>query len=173
MRLRLHYKAARAAGVSRKKYWNAMDTETDNSNSVLAELVHYYEVRMMALSEYSDRVWNRFNWFMTVEVAAFGFFFSQAEKLSSQSLLQIGIPLVGIAIALLWALMGAEDYISLRKHGKRTNEVEQRVKEQFKSIALTFDVDVRTSFINFRQTWLLFLFPCLVVVSWLVIFAKI
>lgn len=150
-----------------------MDTQKENNKSILAELVHYYEVRMMALSEYSDRVWNRFNWFMTVEVASFGFFFTQAEKLSSQLLLQNGIPLVGIAIAILWSLMGVEDYLSLRKHGKRTTEVENQVKGKFKAAGLDFEVEVRKSFINFRQTWLLFLFPCLVVVSWVVVFVKV
>jgi hypothetical protein len=150
-----------------------MDTNMDNHESVLAALIHYYEVRMMALSEYSDRVWNRFNWFMTVEVASFGFFFTQVEKISSQSLLQNGIPTVGIAIAVLWSLMGAEDYISLRKHGKRTTEVERQVEEKFKKSGLDLEVDVRKSFINFRQTWLLFFFPCLVVIAWVVIFVKV
>ncbi|WP_143169336.1 RipA family octameric membrane protein [Vibrio quintilis] len=156
--------------VLAEEHGELMEAESDKFNSVLGELVHYYEVRMVALSEYSDRVWNRFNWFMTVEVAAFGFFFSQAGKIASQSLLQNGIPLVGIIVALLWGLLGAEDYVSMRKHGKITTDVEQKVKEQFERIGLTFDVEVRKSFVNFRQTWLLFLFPCLVAISWVVVF---
>lgn len=150
-----------------------MVTETDNVKGILSDLIHYYEVRMMALSEYSDRVWNRFNWFMTVEVAIFGFFFSQVDKIVLQSLLHNGIPLVGITIALLWSLMGAEDYVSMRKHGKRTTEVEWQVMERFKDSGLSFEVQVRKSFVNFRQTWLLFVFPCLVVVAWMIIFAKV
>ncbi|MFK5968851.1 MAG: hypothetical protein QM487_01840 [Candidatus Marithrix sp.] len=47
----------------------------------LAELIHYYEVRMLALTEYSSRIWNRFNWFFTLELAVFGFFFSHLETL--------------------------------------------------------------------------------------------
>jgi hypothetical protein len=46
---------------------------------------------------------------------------------------------VGIAIAVLWSLMGAEDYISLRKHGKRTTEVERQVEEKFKKSGLDLE----------------------------------
>lgn len=38
----------------------------EKNNDMLSDVIHYYEVRMSALSEYSDRVWNRFNWFLTL-----------------------------------------------------------------------------------------------------------
>jgi hypothetical protein len=139
--------------------------------SLLAELLQYYEVRMLALSEYSDRVWNRFNWFMTVEVATFGFFFSQAESVASQSILRAGVPGVGAVIALLWILMGAEDFVSLGKHGRRTKEVERQVQDAFRHQGATFEAEAQRG-LKFRQTWLLFLFPSLVALAWAVVFVS-
>ncbi|ETR67061.1 MAG: hypothetical protein OMM_12003 [Candidatus Magnetoglobus multicellularis str. Araruama] len=143
-----------------------MLTEAKAIKNVLGDPVHYYEVRMNALSEYSDRVWNRFNWFLTLQLAIFGFYFTQIDKLSLQPLIAKGIPIVGITISVLWCLMGAEDYVSMRKHGKRTLEVENKVKEAFLQEKYDFEVSVRRSFIRFRQTWLLFLFPILVTGAW-------
>ena len=141
------------------------------SGEILSDLIHYYEVRMTALSEYSDRVWNRFNWFLTLQLAILGFFFTQIDKLVSHPFVAKGVPVVGVVVAVLWALMGAEDYFSMRKHGKRTTEVELRVKESFLRKGFDFEIAVRKSFINFGQTWLLFLFPLVVVFLWVGILA--
>lgn len=144
------------------------DQETENE-AALSDLIHYYEVRMTALSEYSDRVWNRFNWFLTLQIAILGFFLSQIEKIATQPFLAYGVPIVGVVVAGIWALMGAEDYVSMRKHGKRTTTVEERVKDKFLRQGFDFEVSVRKSFLHFRQTSLLFLFPLFVAILWLAV----
>lgn len=144
-----------------------MDNQETENEVAFSDLIHYYEVRMTALSEYSDRVWNRFNWFLTLHLATLGFFLSQIEKIATQPLLAYGVPVVGVVVAGIWALMGAEDYVSMRKHGKRTTAVEERVKDTFLLQGFDFEVSARKSFLNFRQTSLLFLFPLVVAILWL------
>ena len=140
-----------------------------SKNEMLSDVIHYYEVRMSALSEYSDRVWNRFNWFLTLQLAIFGFYFSQLDKITLFSFFKSGVPIIAIIVALLWVVMGVEDYISMRKHGKRKNEVEKHVNRLFKNQDIIFKFQAQKSFIRFRQTWLLFLFPILTAISWLAI----
>ena len=48
----------------------------------------------------------------------------------------------------------------------------QNVKEVFFNQGIDFDVSVRTSFVGFRQTWLLFAFPVFIVIAWLFIAVK-
>ena len=97
-----------------------MDNQEPDNQSSLSDLIHYYEVRLTALTDYSDRVWNRFNWFLTLQLATLGFFFSQFEQIAVQPLMAWGVPIVGAIVAGIWSLMGAEDYASMRNHGKRT-----------------------------------------------------
>jgi hypothetical protein len=73
-----------------------MTEPTSNLSPLLAKLVHYYEVRMVALSEYSDRVWNRFNWMLTLEVAIFGLFVTQLVR--NQGRTTIKAPPAGRAV---------------------------------------------------------------------------
>lgn len=148
-----------------------MNSEIENTESLLSEVIHYYEIRMSALSEYSDRVWNRFNWLLTLQLAIFGFYFSQIDKSASVAIFKSGVPIIGIVVAILWLVMGAEDYVSMKKHGKRTAEVENKVKELFSNENMEFNFQARRSFISFRQTWLLFVFPALIIISWLAVCA--
>jgi len=149
-----------------------MDDIKPKSEYNIDSLLHYYEVRMYALSEYSERVWIRFNWFLTLQLAVFGLYSNRLEKITSQAIMASGLPIIGIALALLWFLLGAEDYVSAKKHGARTNEVEKKVKEFFFNQGIDFDVSVRTTFVGFRQTWLLFAFPVFIVIAWLFIVVK-
>jgi len=146
-----------------------MDNPETKNKITHSDLISYYEIRMAALSEYSDRVWNRFNWFLTLELSTFGFFLSQLEKAASQPLLGYGIPIIAIIVSSIWALMGAEDYISMKKHGKIVTKLEEYVKDIFLQQGFNFEVSIQRSFLNFRQTSLLFLFPIFLEFLWLAI----
>lgn len=147
-----------------------MNSEDNKKEILLSDVIHYYEVRMSALSEYSDRVWNRFNWLLTLQLAISGFYFSQLDKLASFSVFKSGVPIIGFVVAILWLIMGAEDFVSMRKYGKRTTEVENKVKTLFSRQGVDFNSQARKSFVNFRQTWLLFIFPALIIFSWAVVY---
>ena len=147
-----------------------MSTEGKINSESISDVVHYYEVRMSALSDYSNGVWNRFNWFLTLQLAIFGFYFSQSNKIGEISLFESGVPIVGVIVAILWLIMGAEDFISMNKHGKKTTKVEDRVLELLSEQNIKFNFKVKKSVIRFRQTWLLFLFPALLIASWLIVY---
>jgi hypothetical protein len=148
-----------------------VDKQEPDNQAALSDLIHYYEVRLTALTDYSDRVWNRFNWFLTLQLATLGFFFSQFEQIAVQPFMAWGVPIVGAIVAGIWSLMGAEDYVSMRNHRKRTNLVEERVKDQFLRRGVDFTDPVRKRFLRFSQTSLLFLFPLLVAGLWLSVLA--
>ena len=133
----------------------------------LNDLLYYYEVRMSVLSEYSDRVWNRFNWFLTFQLAIFGFYFSHLEKNSTQTINLIEIPMIGVFLVILWLLMGFEDYLSMQRHSKRVKDVEGSVEEHFHKNGFSFGKHKINRLIRFRQTWLLFVFPAIVFAIWL------
>lgn len=147
-----------------------MNSEGDKNETLRSDLIHYYEVRMSALSEYSDRVWNRFNWLLTLQLAICGFYFSQLEKLASFSVFKLGVPFIGFVLAILWMIMGAEDFVSMRKHANKTTEVENKAMVLFSRQGVEFNNQAKKSFINFRQTWLLFIFPALIILSWVVVY---
>ena len=122
---------------------------------------------MTALSEYSNHIWNRFNWFMTIEVAAFGLVFSKFEDLNNTNLQIIGVPC--ILMASVWFLMGLEDSRSMRKHTHKAKEVERLVREEFAKGDLEFRFPEISKVSRFRQTWLLFILPLLVFLAWLLV----
>ena len=143
-----------------------MNNQETENETALSDLIYYYEVRMAAFSEYSDCVWNKFNWFLTLHLATLGFFLSQIDKLATQPLLSYGVPIVGVVIAAIWALMGAEDYVSMRNHRTRTTKVEEKVKEKFLRNGFDFEVSVPKGSFKFSQTSLLFIFPLFVAILW-------
>ncbi len=131
----------------------------------LAELVHYYEVRMLALTEYSSRIWNRFNWFLTLELAIFGFFFTHLETLPAN--FASIVPIIGMVIAILWFLIGFEDRQSMKRHGETVNELDLEVRKIFVECGINFELKVKKHPIRFRQMWVLFVFPLIVGLSWI------
>ena len=131
----------------------------------LAELVHYYEVRMLALTEYSSQIWNRFNWFLTLEVAIFGFFFTHLETLPAN--LSSIIPIIGVVIAGLWTFIGFEDRKSMKRHSEIVNEVDLEIRKFFAECSINFEPKVKKHPIRFRQMWVLVIFPLIMAASWI------
>ncbi len=111
--------------------------EKEPTPTTLAELVHYYEVRMLALTGYSTQIWNRFNWFLTLELAIFGFFFTRLTHLPSNS--AVIVPIIGIVIATLWTLIGSEDYVSMKRHGQITTKVDEELRKIFSERGIEFN----------------------------------
>ncbi len=110
----------------------------------IPELVHYYEVRMLALTEYSSQIWNRFNWFLTLEVAIFGFFFTHLETLPTN--LSPIIPIIGVVIAVLWTFIGFEDRESMKRHSKIVNELDVEIRKIFIKQDINFAPKVKKNF---------------------------
>ncbi|MCK5720581.1 MAG: hypothetical protein KAH84_11645 [Thiomargarita sp.] len=137
----------------------------EQEQNALAELVHYYEVRILALTEYSGLIWNRFNWFLTLQLVIFGFLFTRLETLPANY--ASIVPIMGIVITLLWSLIGYEDYNSMKRHGKVATDIDEKIKKLFAEQGIDFDIELKKSATRFRQTWILFVFPIIVSLSWI------
>lgn len=143
---------------------------SSTDNKLLSDTIQYYNIKMSILGQYSDRTWNRFNWFLTIHITIFGAYFSQIDKLQSSGFFKVGIPIVAIAVAFLWSIMGIEDYLAIRKHAKRMRCTEECVLNIFSNAGINFDIESNQNNIQFRQSWLLFILPTLIGVAWSIIF---
>lgn len=137
----------------------------DNNENNLDELIHYYGVKMNGLSSYSSIVWNRFNWILTLELAAFGLFLTKEKASISDSISIDEFCVVGIVITTLWIVMGLLDYRSLDRHKESTKYLEKKVRMKLKE-----PVHDNDGHSLFRQTWILFLFPMMVILIWIYLF---
>ena len=134
-----------------------------------SDLIHYYETRMNAFSAYSNLVWNRFNWFITLQVIIFGFLFTQQTSVNKSEIVEIGIPIVSIVISILWLVMGVEDYISLKRHGRKTTTIEINIKNILNSTNIMKTHTEERGKFNFKQSLLLIISPILAMFTWVLI----
>ena len=139
--------------------------------NILGDLTQYYRIRMSALSKYSNIVWNRFNWFLTLSVAIFGLYFNKIEQ-SSYYLFKYGIPTIGIVLSILWFLMGIEDYFTLQSHKKKVSKINKYIKDSFAEGNIDIGIEKRNFFINFSQSILLYVYPLISILSWVLILCQ-
>jgi hypothetical protein len=84
-----------------------------------------YEIKANYLSGHHQRMWNRFNFFVTIETALFGGGFIVSNNVESFAI--SGLAIVGAVVSLIWLLVGAQDKRLLRAHewhvAKAANEI--------------------------------------------------
>jgi len=137
--------------------------------NVFGDLVQYYEVRMSALSDFSTRTWHRFNWFLTVQLGAFAFIFSSMIKVAQSDWYFIVCGFVALT-ALIWALLGYEDFKHVEQYAGECSEIEgvflntlaERVDIKFNFTKASRNVDL----LPFKHGRILYLFPLLAFVAW-------
>jgi len=135
-----------------------MENNKENNTS---DYIHYYEVKMNAFTEYSAAVWNRFNWILTLQLGAFGLFFTEIigvrDNIGASNIFQ----LLGVLICILWVLVGIHDFLSLRKHKSNVAEIDEIIKNRMQDL---WNKKPKESPI--RLTWLLFIFPIPLIIFW-------
>lgn len=134
----------------------------------IENITHYYRIKMSAFSKYLAIVWNRFNWFLTLTIAVFGVYFNKIEQ-TSYFLFQYGIPTIGIVLSFLWLFMGVEDYLSLKRHKAKVSSIDNHLKDYFHKADIDIRFEKNNNYLNFTQSTLLFLFPGLAIICWLII----
>lgn len=146
------------------------DSPDSREQIPLDSLISFLEIQMVARGGYSDQIWNRFNWILTLQLGLVAFFFSRSQTTLSEPVLSVGVPAVGALVALLWLLMGAEDYASIRRHNRTVRNTEQLIRQQFQDIGIEIPVLGEKHPFRFRQNWLLFFFPMLILIAWIVVY---
>lgn len=148
-----------------------MSTNPSPEPKPLAELLHYYEIRMAAFSSYAELAWNRFNWLLTLQVAISGFYVTQAPAPSEGARLLGGIPItwavpaLALAVAAVWATVGWADFRSLRRFHEKSKAVENSVRDQFLLTGHPVPT-AKAASRPIRQTWLLFALPLFWALVW-------
>jgi len=140
----------------------SLDKNEFQIENVFSDLVHYYEVRMSSFSDFSTRTWNRFNWFMTVHLGAFAFIFSNLLKVEHSNWYLIVTISIGVT-ALVWCLLGYEDFKQMQRYGVECKEIERVFLETLaerESIKFNFEKRIITDgFSPFKHSRILYLFP--------------
>ncbi len=134
------------------------------------DLIQYYDVRMKALSDFSTRVWNRFNWFLTLHLGAFAFVFSNLVKAEESSWYSVVTIIVALT-AVVWTILGYEDFKHMQKYDSECKEIEKAFLsnlEQRESITFQFikNASNQRGFLPFKHSRVLHLFPMTVFVIW-------
>lgn len=95
-----------------------MDLEQDEQPASTEFLVKDYELKLGYLTSHFTRMWTRFNYFLGIETALVGGKF----VFTSDARLTVGLAVVGLLVALIWYVMGAEDRYLVRLY---RSQVEQ------------------------------------------------
>jgi len=140
---------------------------SDNQKIFLLELL---KIRTNSLVSYSNRVWQMFNWFVTINIGILGFLFSDQNTVINS----LFIYFVGLLLNILWFFIGINDYLSMLKH--------KTIKEKIEN-ELYYSYDIGTlleppsqnenpifSRLKFNQTKTLFMAPLLSIIFWFIIY---
>ena len=99
---------------------------SENNNHIV-NLIQYHKTRMDILANYSKIVWNRFNWFTTLELALFSILITKYnEFLKDELYLQIIFFVLGSILTFFWLFLSIEDYMSMQRHKKRGEIIEKK-----------------------------------------------
>lgn len=131
-------------------------------------LCSVFQTRMNAFSNYSNQVWNRFNWLLTLQVGIAGLFLTNYSSASDSSK---GTIILALMVCILWLLMGIEDWKNLKQHSERVKICHVHITNKIEPFAegISEHTQSNPGVFSFRQTWLLFLFPSISLIGWLII----
>lgn len=131
-----------------------------------SDMLHYYEIRMSAYSSYLNISWNRFNWMLTLELALYGVYFGSASGFSDSLQYDEIMPIVGFIISALWVVVGGQDHKTIEELLNKKRYVNHRIIE-----LLDIEFVKRNSRKKiFKQSYILFIFPLISFIGWLMIY---
>jgi hypothetical protein len=152
-------------------------------------LVKNYELQVRYLSDHFSRMWTRFNFFLTINSALFGFSFNPSYEASIQYII-----IAGIAFSLLWVYFGGVDnwlvdayrgqvdtgFAAIRKasqgsgagSGAASDRQPHELWQELRAVGNTDMRNVKTGFWSFRwrrisATDLATVFPIVFVFAWI------
>lgn len=143
-----------------------------------------YWQKVQYLKDHFTRLWNRFNYFLTVQSALFG------ATLLSPEMYRCWIPIFGALVCALWYVFGAQDRYLVDLYRKEIEKAVGQVRERisltdYYYVGQTEDIacqtekienlNVKQSFYQWRlgllsTTKLPALFPVILLAMWVIIF---
>ena len=95
--------------------------------------VEDYKLKLDYLKSQFDRMWQRFNYFLTIEVAlfgAFGWLAFESEKYNPKAMLLTA--LLGLAVSGLWYVIGAQDRALVEFYRANVDDAAERIATEYK-----------------------------------------
>jgi len=86
----------------------------------------YYENLRQRLTSQGDRLWNRFNYFLTIETALVGAFFIRPDHLGEGNRL-FGLGILGLIWSIAWFLIAAQDLWFYEDRYERLKVFEEQI----------------------------------------------
>ncbi len=129
---------------------------SDNQKKFLLELL---KIRTDSLVSFSNRVWQIFNWFVTINIGILGFLFSKQNTVLNS----LYIYLVSLLLNILWLYIGINDYLSMKKHKTIKEKIEKYLYHSY-DIGILLEPPSENenpifSRLKFNQTKTLFMVP--------------
>ena len=140
-------------------------------DDLLSELNSYYRTKMNVFSKYLQIVWHRFSLFGAFHLGLLSFYLTQYKK-DDMSDMYSSIPKVGIFLALLWALIGYMDYMTIPKLKNKGEQIEDRIRDLLNLEKIKIENNSsqkvwKTIDSKVSQHLLLYLVPLIVLIVWI------
>lgn len=153
-----------------KKLVKNHEIYSDNQKKFLLELL---KIRTNSLVSYSYRVWQMFNWFVTINIGIFGFIFSKQNSILNS----LNVYLVSLLLNILWLYIGINDYLSMKKHKTIKEKIEEELYYSHELGNLFEELSQNENPIftrwKFNQTKTLFMAPLFCIILWIIIYSNI
>jgi len=125
----------------------------------LVGLNSYYQTTMNMLSRYLQIVWNRFNWFSTLNIALFSFYFTKTEVLVHNT-----IPIIAIFLTAVWFFIAIMDYATINRLKEKNKNINNEIMKFLKIETMGNKSYLLT---KLKQNMLLYLIPLIILSVWL------
>ena len=99
-------------------------------------LIEAYRLRFQLHSEHTSRLWTRFNFLLTAEIAFLGVLYTAIANASSLDSHKI-ISGFGIIVSLLWYILGAQDHYYFEGFRQQVRALEQTIAKELGVSSLT------------------------------------
>jgi hypothetical protein len=89
--------------------------------SAMSAAFEDYKLKLDYLTSQFDRLWTRFNFFLSIETALFGFLgYLIFDDENVRAVPFVGV--IGVALSILWYIIGAQDQALVRSYRKRVDD---------------------------------------------------
>ena len=140
-------------------------------------LKEVYKLRVQLYGEFTGRMWSRFNFLLTAEIGAIGFFITSSIEPEWRDNLWL-FPVIGMFVSLIWYILGAQDRYYFEGFRKQVQYLENQMMKELgikdlDSFAFGNPINVKKDL--FTQRWrfislsrLVAALPLFFLISWVI-----
>lgn len=136
-----------------------------------------YKLRIQLYGEFTGRMWSRFNFLLTAEIGALGFFITSSIEPEWKGNLWL-FPAIGIFISFIWYILGAQDRYYFEGFRNQVQYLENQMTkelgiEDLRMFAFGDPINVKQGLFTWRWRFislsrLVAALPLFFLISWIV-----